>query len=296
MNEAEKPSSGTTESNGGGFFKNNGGLLIGGAMAMLALFGMEGSFLPSLIAGAALIVGFLADKDNGVFGGLYSKIFGKEEASQPSTEIAKEKNTNGVGANDQTVAKPAPPTVEPIPSTTVKPQDATATEPDAQPQVGGSKIKNGFTLGIGENPVHFDIKGDVVHPPFNDKNNANLMEIKVDKTGKATGVAVANEKGHFDRNDKGEVILTKPIEEIRFNLKPDDKNVMHVYLADNENKEMINKLRKIGTEALLERTKSKGINGSSIEDNGNVQSASLDNIQTQSSLPNNIKGSYKSIA
>ncbi len=286
MSNPEKPSSSTNDSGDGSFFKNNGGLLIGGAMAMFALFGMEGSFLPSLIAGAALIMGFLADKDSGVFGGVYSKIFGKEEASQPSTEISKSQaKTTGVGTNEHTVAKPAP-TVESTPSIAVPP---TAPEPAAQSQGDGSKIKsvnnpskNSFSLGVGETPVYFNNNGEKV---YNIKGIPSAMEIKVDKEGKATGVAVANEKGHFDRDGKGEIILTKPQEEVTFNLTQDNKGVKHVDLADKENKEKLGKLREIGIDELNKRVMQKQYEkGSSLPTDAGVATSDLGVISPSSQV------------
>lgn len=64
----------------GGFIGKNKGLLIGGAVALFAMFGMDGGFMPLMIALIAVLGGALHDKEDGIFGGfLHGK---KDEPAQ----------------------------------------------------------------------------------------------------------------------------------------------------------------------------------------------------------------------
>jgi hypothetical protein len=82
----------------GGFLEKNKGLLFGGAIALFALFGMEGGFLPMAIAAISLIVGGLAD-DKGLFGNMLNgtkKLLGGDTPAPgkdaPSADVSKDVN------------------------------------------------------------------------------------------------------------------------------------------------------------------------------------------------------------
>lgn len=244
----------TMDEKSDGWLGNNKGLVIGGIVALLAAFGMQGgSIWQPLIAVGALLSGVFFDKDNA--NSLSGKMFGQKNEETPSSELGKERTREVAPRSSTPSAEAAVPPLEHNPHI-------------ANPKLDTSLKSNSFALPVSPSPVYISDQGEVV---FNPPKMANLMKIVVDRDGKATAVAVADGNGDFVKNKDGNIINNKVTENIQFKAKPDDKGVPHVYVTNPENLARLIELRKIGTEALL---KSKGIGSSSLDFN-NAESASL---------------------
>lgn len=268
----------------GGWLGNNKGLLIGGIAALFALFGMEGSFLPSMLAIGALIVGVFVDKDTGVF----KKIFGnKETKASGGQEIVIAPDgvapaaAQGVGAAPSAtiVAPPAAASV-PVPTATA-PASVEAPATNAEDNNKGRKdLSKIVSLGMPYIDLYVDNQGNKRNPPLN--NISGLMNVKIDKDGKVTEVAVANEAGNFDRDVDKKVIMTKVSKDIYFEIHPDNKSHLgYINLGDKWSETKLKELREIGKEDLLKRANSKKPLGSSASPDSDVQSVSLGEIQSQ---------------
>ncbi|MEQ1706147.1 MAG: hypothetical protein ABL867_09290 [Rickettsiales bacterium] len=208
----------------GGWLGDNKGLLMGGLVALLAVFGMEGgSIWPSLIAIGALLGGaFIMDKDTGMFSGMFKNKDEPSKSTGPSKEI-----------------QPTTPTV---------------TAPDVQKAVPTGKSKdNKAYISFNGGDIYIDTNGNKKTPPLD--KIPSLMHIKVDGTGKATHVSVADESGKLLRNDGKEQMVTIVDSDIKFDILVDKSGAKHIDLNDEKNMPALIVLRKIGTEVL---NKSKG--------------------------------------
>lgn len=85
----------------------NKGLLIGGIVALFAMFGMESGIMPTLIAIAALVVGASHDKE-----GVFCGIFGgdKNDKNANGKELVKGKVGAGKDKSDTEIKTPNVPT------------------------------------------------------------------------------------------------------------------------------------------------------------------------------------------
>lgn len=207
-----------------GWLGRNKGLLMGGLVALLAVFGMEGgSIWPSLIAIGALLGGaFIMDKDTGMFSGMFKNKDEPSKSTGPSKEI-----------------QPTTPTV---------------TAPDVQKTVPTGKSKdNKAYISFNGGDIYIDANGNKKTPPLD--KIPSLMHIKVDGTGKATHVSVADDNGKSLRTDGKEQMVTIVGSDIKFDILVDKSGAKHIDLNDEKNMPALIELRKIGTEVL---NKSKG--------------------------------------
>ncbi len=287
----------------GGWLGNNKGLLIGGIAALFALFGMEGPYLPSMLAIGALIVGVFMDKDTGVF----KKIFGKKEvkiapdgqervrAQDVAPATAKGEDVSPPAASVPSVPTPSAASVEPTPEIRrIAPVESSVSEVENGKR--NKELSKIVSLGMPYTDLYVDSQGNKRNPPLN--GIPSLMKIKADKGGNVTEVAVANEKGRFDSDDKDEVIMTKIPKDknIFFEVHPDSKSQLgYINLGDKWSEMKLKELREIGKEALLKRAADKPLKRSkdSSPDGGEVQSASLGELASQSSLPRKLEPSIE---
>jgi len=201
----------TASKEAGGFFSNNKGFVIGLVVALTALFGMDSGssgMVPMLFAMAALAVGIFADKDKGIFSGLFNSK--SPEQNQEKGKV-KELDTSSIP------------------------------ELDKNREVSfDKKILLNEAL-----PTRFmlDKEGKNITP--SNAPGAGVMMVQVNPDGKVTNIAITNPDGKFDLKTDSEInslsVTTWKIPPL--NIKKDANNKPYIDLDDEKTKESLTTVR-----------------------------------------------------
>ena len=277
----------------GGWLGNNKGLLIGGAVALFALFGMEGGIMPMLLAVGALIAGVVfMDKDKGIF----HDFFGKKNEIEPSgSEQVQGKAPPSLGAEAN---KGSTPPVNPPAASKEPPSEGAGTNKGSTPPVipptglessntassdtntvipVTNKTEYLVTLDSLKNPKspiskpqEYKLLGTINNPLYikqgSDSNNLDesSMLIYVNKDGKVTGVAVTNKDNKFDMeksgNNNAQIIITE-VSDKTLTTKKYKNGAEYIDFKDEVIQKKLQELREIGTNALGDRSKNKNLKG-----------------------------------
>lgn len=276
----------TAEANekSGGFLETNKGLLFGGAIALGALFFIEGGFLPMAIAAISLIGGGLAD-DKGLFSkmiGGVKKLFGGDtpapEKDAPSESVGKEQKTApGQATTPQAPAPEATPGAAQDagagkPAETPAPSQTGKENPTPAPKVEIKRGENGTVTALKDkepqtppqNPVEpvksesaltdnkIRLSGEKTTFTVDEKGDIasgdkpGSMRVRVNASGEVLGVAIVDYSGKANVLIGSEQKVTLPVTDGHIDLKDESVRAsLESLYKEREKKDLMNLMDKM---------------------------------------------------